>query len=210
MPILTLISLFSSLAKMKFHHSPKGSGSQYGRTTREYIGSARSGREPLVESFNELAKQYEPMIHNIINTLHIYKDREEYYQIGLIGLWDAMKNFDREKGHFSSFAYIYIKGRMLSELGKNHKQEKRMVCPKEEYWDTVEEVYSQQPLEYDLLLAYCNQLTEKEKKWVIASCLYGYSVKEIAERENVSVSAVKQWRSNAKRKLRMQLERMEP
>lgn len=162
-----------------------------------------------MESFEELARQFEPMIHNIMNTLHIYKNKDEYYQVGLIGLWNAMKNFDMERGNFSSFAYLNIKGYMLNELGKNHKLEEKTILPKEEYWETAEGGYSQQLLEYELLLSYCEKLTEKEKKWVIAACLNGYSVKEIAERENVSVSTVKQWRSNAKKKLRMQWERME-
>lgn len=174
------------------------------------LESARSGREPLVESFEVLAKQYEPMIYKIINSLHIYKDIDEYYQIGLIALWDAMKHFDIEAGHFASYAYANIKGYILQELSKKHLLEERMVCPQEGYWDALEEVYTEQPLEYDLLLSYCRSLTEKEKKWVIAACLNGYSVKQIAEREQVSVSAVKEWRRSAKRKLRKQLERMNP
>ncbi|MFB3163800.1 sigma factor-like helix-turn-helix DNA-binding protein [Neobacillus sp. 179-J 1A1 HS] len=50
--------------------------------------------------------------------------------------------------------------------------------------------------------SYCEGLTEKEAKWVIAMSLDQLSVKEIAEREKVLVSAVKQWRSGALKKLR--------
>lgn len=185
-------------------------GSRYGKATREYFGSALSWRETLVESFEELAKQYEPMIHSIINNLHIYKNKDDYYQIGLIALWNAMNAFDVERGHFTSYAYSKIRGHILNELLKNHKFEKTFICRQEEYWDTLEEVYIQQPLEFELLLSYCGQLTAKEKKWIIASCLNGYSDKEIAELEKVSVSAVKQWRSNAKKKLRRRFKRMRP
>lgn len=162
-----------------------------------------------MENFEELAEQFAPMIHHIIQTLHIYKNKEEYYQIGLIGLWKAMKSFDAEKSHFSSFAYLNIKGQIMNELKRKHKLEEKVMIPKEGYWETVEDGAFQHPLELELLLSYCEKLTEKEKKWVMANCLDGYSVREIAERENVSVSAVKQWRSNAKKKVLLQWKRME-
>ncbi len=159
-----------------------------------------------MESFEQLAKQYEPMIHRIIRSLNIYKNIEEYYQVGLIGLWDAKECFDAEKGNFTNYAYTYIKGRILNELSKASKQEERTVYPKEEYWELIEEPHEQQPLEVEFLLACCEGLTEKETKWVLAACLTDLSIKEIAEKEQVSVSAVKQWRAGAKRKLRGRLE----
>ncbi|WP_396954597.1 sigma factor-like helix-turn-helix DNA-binding protein [Neobacillus sp.] len=53
----------------------------------------------------------------------------------------------------------------------------------------------------ELLLSYCQGLTEKETKWVLASCLQFLSIREIAEQEQVSISAVKQWRNGARKKL---------
>jgi DNA-directed RNA polymerase len=159
-----------------------------------------------MESFDQLAKQYEPMIHKIIHSLHIYKNVEEYYQVGLIGLWDAKECFDAEKGKFSTYAYSYIKGRILNELTRVSKQEERVVYPKEEYWEMIEEPNPEHPFEVEFLLSYCQDLTPKETKWVLASCLTDMSIKDIADKEHVSISAVKQWRSGAKRKLRGLLE----
>nr|WP_306074613.1 sigma factor-like helix-turn-helix DNA-binding protein [Neobacillus sp. 179.-C4.2 HS] len=48
----------------------------------------------------------------------------------------------------------------------------------------------------------CKGLTEKEAKWVVAISISQLSIKELAEREKVSVSAVKQWKSGAIRKLK--------
>lgn len=58
----------------------------------------------------------------------------------------------------------------------------------------------------ETLQTYCEGLTEKETKWVIAYCKDCLSIREIAKRENVSVSAVKQWRVGSLRKLRGQVE----
>lgn len=154
-----------------------------------------------MESFEQLAEQYKPMIHRIIHSLKIYHDQEEFYQTGLIALWEASKGFDGGKGKFSNYAYSYIKGRLLSELAAAAKQKERTFHPKEEYWGTIEDQDSPRHLETELLLSYCTELTEKETKWVLASCLYSLTIKEIAEKEHVSVSAVKQWRSSAKRKI---------
>ncbi|CAH2716791.1 RNA polymerase sigma factor FliA [Neobacillus rhizosphaerae] len=154
-----------------------------------------------VENFEQLATQYEPMIHKIIHSLNIYHNQEEFYQTGLIGLWEASNRFNAEKGKFSNYAYSYIKGKILTELSTATKQKDKSIYPKEEYWDTIEDQGSHQPLEIELLLSYCQGLTEKETKWVLASCLQFLSIREIAEQEQVSISAVKQWRNGARKKL---------
>ncbi|PLS01357.1 sigma-70 family RNA polymerase sigma factor [Neobacillus cucumis] len=155
-----------------------------------------------MDSFEKLVDQYKPMIHRILHSLSIYKNQEEFYQSALIGLWEAHKGFNPEKGSFTNYAYSYIKGRLLLELTKHSRYEASNVYPKEEYWETVEECNSQMPLEAEQLLSYCVGLSEKERKWVIATFVEDLSVKEIAKREKVSVSAVKQWKQSALKKLR--------
>lgn len=166
---------------------------------------ARSRKDCKMESFEQLSKQYEPMIHKIIRSLHIYKNKEDYFHIGLVGLWEAAEAFDPAKGEFTNYAYTFIKGQILNEMNRNNRREGRSVYPKEEFWETVEETSADQPLEIEILLSYCQDLTEKETKWVIYTCLDFLSVKEIADKENVSVSAVKHWRMGAKKKLKDQM-----
>ena len=64
------------------------------------------------------------MIYQIIHSLHIYKNHDEFYQIGLIALWEASNQFDETKGAFLSYAYATVKGRILTEIAKQ-KQDKR-------------------------------------------------------------------------------------
>jgi RNA polymerase sigma factor (sigma-70 family) len=153
-----------------------------------------------MESFEQLAVQYQPMIHKIINSLNIYKNIDEFYQTGLIALWEAQTSFKEEKGGFSSFAYSTIKGRILNQLTMEKKQEERMVYPEETYWDMVEDHPTD--LISEFIMGYGKNLSEKETKWLIKACVNGLSIKEIAKSENVSVSAVKNWRSGARNKLR--------
>ncbi|MCM3574152.1 sigma-70 family RNA polymerase sigma factor [Mesobacillus subterraneus] len=158
-----------------------------------------------MEGFDQLAKQYEPMIHKIISSLNIYKNKEDYYHIALVGLWEAAEAFIPEKGEFTNYAYSYVKGQILNEMNRNNRFAERSIHQKEEYWETIEEMNADQPLELEFLLTYCQGLTEKETKWVVYSCIDFLTVREIAEKENVSLSAVKQWRNGAKRKLKEQM-----
>ncbi|WP_026575841.1 sigma-70 family RNA polymerase sigma factor [Bacillus sp. UNC438CL73TsuS30] len=155
-----------------------------------------------MESFEELVVQYSPMIHKIIHTLHIYKNWDEFYQHGLIALWEASNRFDPEKGNFTTYAYNYIRGFLLLELTKAHKYEENCVCPKEEFWETAEGIVIDYPLETETILSVCTTLTPNQRKWVLYTALYDLSIKEIAIKEKVSMSAVKSWRAGAREKLR--------
>lgn len=158
-----------------------------------------------MESFDILVQRYERMIWKIIQSLHIYKSKEEFYQTGLIALWEASKRYDSEKGNFTGFAYAYIKGKIMTELTKAHKQETRSVYPEEEFWDSLGDNSHEPAMETEFILSFCGHLTENQKKWVLYTAIDFLSVKEIAEIEQVSVSAVKSWRKGAREKLKGRL-----
>lgn len=156
-----------------------------------------------MESFEQVAEQYTPMIYNIIHSLNIYKNTDEYYQIGQIGLWEAYERFDPEKGQFLNYAYAYVKGKILTELKKSKNYEDHTCPASEEFWGAIEDHGLICPLEEEVLLSICknSQITENQTKWVLYYCLKGFSIKEIAKIENVSLSAVKAWRAGAKKKM---------
>lgn len=83
-----------------------------------------------MESFEQLVEQYIPMMHKIIHSLNIYKNKEEFYQLGLIALWEASKRYDPKKGKLASYVYMYIKGYLLMELKKINKNSERSFYPK--------------------------------------------------------------------------------
>jgi RNA polymerase sigma factor (sigma-70 family) len=138
--------------------------------------------------------------------LHIYKNQQEFYQTGLIALWEASQTFEERKGTFSNYAYTSIKGKMLSEMTQNnHYKEKNILPPEEEFWERIEGQDSSLFLEKETIQTYCEGLTEKEATWVMESYINQLSIKEIAESKNVSISAVKQWKLGALRKLKVKV-----
>ncbi|NWQ41944.1 sigma-70 family RNA polymerase sigma factor [Bacillus sp. EB106-08-02-XG196] len=159
-----------------------------------------------MESFDELVVQYQPMIRKIIKSLHIYKNQHEFYQTGLIALWEAAQFFDERKGSFSNYAYTSIKGKMLSEMTQNnHYKEKHILPQQEEFWERIEGQDSPLFLEKETIQSYCEGLTKKEAAWVMKSFINQLSIKEIAESEKVTVSAVKHWKLGAIRKMKEKL-----
>lgn len=157
-----------------------------------------------MESFEELATQYEPMIHKILIDLHIYKNREEFIQLGLICLWEARENFNPDKGNFTNYAYSRIKGKFQSAMSKENKYGERFIYQQDEFWDYIEDPSDEQHFEMDTILSLCRtfKLTPNQIKWVQYTLNDDLSIAEIAEKEKVSPSAVKAWRKGAKEKLR--------
>lgn len=201
-----LLFLVKNTVKYEIVQFDKADQSVYGKGTREYICKARFLKGSPLESFEYLSLQYQPMIHKIMRSLHIYKNKDEYYQIGLIALWEASNRFDADKGNFTTYAYTFIKGRILIEMGKNIKLEEKMVCPEEDYWEYIEDPCAIHPLEENLLLSYCTNLTENQTKWVMYAFLQNLTINEIAELKQVSPSAVKSWRCGARERLKAQKE----
>jgi RNA polymerase sigma factor (sigma-70 family) len=160
-----------------------------------------------MESFEKLAAKYERMIYKIIHSLHIYKDLEEFYQIGLIGLWEASMRFNPTKGSFTNYAYTIIKGKILTQMTKSNLYEERNVYAKEEFWESMEDSNPTMPIEDDLLLSYSETLSKNQYKWLMYTVKLNLSVKEIANKEGVSISAVKAWRVGAREKIRRSMEK---
>ncbi|OAT80893.1 RNA polymerase subunit sigma-24 [Bacillus sp. MKU004] len=159
-----------------------------------------------MEAFESVVYQYRNMIHKIIHSLHIYKNQDDFYQIGLVALWEAHQRFLPEKGEFAPFAYTYIKGRILTSLTSERRNDEKNVVQEEEFWDQIKEEMKIEALPKEIVNSYCSGLTENQKKWVQYTCLYMLTVREIAELEGVSLSAVKKWRQGAKNKIKSNIE----
>lgn len=153
-----------------------------------------------MDSFDELATQYEQLIYKIIHTLNIYKDYDHYYNIGLQALWEANIKFDGVSATFTTFAYAVIKGRILNELRLENKWEVTNQLPFDNphFFSTL---HYDKYLEKENLYSYCEGLTLNQKRWVIHTFIYDETLDEIARLYSVNICAVKAWRRNALRNI---------
>lgn len=55
--------------------------------------------------------EYEGLVYGIINRYSRYFDRDDLYQVGMLGLVDAYKHYDSSQNtKFSTYAYYYVLG----------------------------------------------------------------------------------------------------
>ena len=59
----------------------------------------------------DLLVDNEKLVYSIINKFRGYFDMDDLYQVGMIGLIKASKNFNKSEGvKFSTYAYTYVFG----------------------------------------------------------------------------------------------------
>ena len=72
------------------------------------------------EELTKLIYENENLIYSFIKGYSNYVDKEDLYQVGVIGLINAYDNFKKEKGvKFSTYAYIHIYGEIKRYLREN-------------------------------------------------------------------------------------------
>ncbi|MDR4890108.1 sigma-70 family RNA polymerase sigma factor [Fredinandcohnia sp. QZ13] len=152
-------------------------------------------------AFEELAEQYKPLIFQVIKSLRLYGDKETFYQIGLIGLWEASTRFAPEKGvEFSTFAYSTIRGKLLDHLKKEALHRER--CQPTGELLILSPTEGSNGYSPDLIEEYSEGLTDNQVKWVQGRIIEDKSYKEIADEHGVTVESVKSWGRQAVKKLR--------
>lgn len=63
----------------------------------------------------------EKLVYSIINKYKGYYDKEDLYQVGMIGLINALKNFNEKMNvKFSTYAYTYIFGEVNRYIRENN------------------------------------------------------------------------------------------
>lgn len=156
-------------------------------------------------TFDEIKEKYEPIIKKQLTALNIYQNYEEFYHVGLIGLWDAYRRFDNTKGTFGSFAIKTVRGNMLMHLTKEARyKERQQLVGNDQLSLSIGATYDR-VLELELFLPYLENLTPRERLWAIETFLFDKKTSEIAYEQDVSINSVKTWRSRALKRLRSQL-----
>lgn len=69
----------------------------------------------------QILLENEKIIYSVINKYTYYFDRDDLYQVGMLGLIDAYDNYNSNKNtKFSSFAYFYVLGKVKEYIRKSN------------------------------------------------------------------------------------------
>ncbi|MBM7599038.1 RNA polymerase sigma factor (sigma-70 family) [Virgibacillus halotolerans] len=172
-------------------------------------------------TFEEIFKQNERRIHYYIHRMNVRDPHREFYQEGMVAMWNAYESYQPDKGPLSTYFNYMIRNRMIDLMRKHTRvQEKEALCI-QAHRTVLDEghTYSKGQASYPLLKGsevilkdsefwgkIRAQLSTNQWKWVQHSIIEGMKLKEIATQEGVSVDAVKSWGREARRKLRDRVE----
>ncbi|WP_010096055.1 sigma-70 family RNA polymerase sigma factor [Ornithinibacillus scapharcae] len=166
-------------------------------------------------TFEEIVKQNENRIHYQIHKLNIRDPHNEFYVEGLYAMWIAYKNYQPDKGPLATYFNFVIRNRLIDLIRSKAREQKisdayadKESIDKLDGNNSTASIFpllKQEGIEIDDAKVWCEVkkiLTPNQWKWVYYYVIQGFSQKEIAEQEGVSVEAVKSWSREARRKLR--------
>lgn len=169
-------------------------------------------------TFEEIYKQNEKRIYYHMHKLGIRDSDGEFYSEGLFALWNAYKQYEPDKGPLSTYFNYTIRNRLIDLLRKkitaSENEENFIEQTKANSYDGNKYGDSKMPIMDTEGITICDEqlwqqvfsvLSEKQKKWVYYYIIREMSLKEIAERENVTIEAVKSWGKAARKKLKVLL-----
>lgn len=159
-----------------------------------------------MKSFDTEYEQYLPLVYGAMKYLKIYDQKDDFYQIGLVALWEAMVRYDEKKGKFESYAYSYILNRMKTMMSRMNYYRERHQITEDKYLNMyADKPYASCILNDLVFETYLKFLTDNQQEVVVERYLYNHSVLETSNRLGISVNAVKNRTRDALNKLRKML-----
>ncbi|GGE70580.1 sigma-70 family RNA polymerase sigma factor [Priestia taiwanensis] len=158
-------------------------------------------------TFDETVNLYQGFIKNQIKRLKIDPRKfDEFYQVGMIGLWNAYRNYNPNKGTFTTCVFVHVRGSLLTALRDEHKYNKA-----HHFYDTTMCDFFQGKsdivLQKEIIEGYCQRLSPTQQKVIISKFVHNKSFEEIATEEGVPLTKVRSWYRYALEKLRHQEKR---
>lgn len=164
-------------------------------------------RNRMMEPFEDWYESKLKLIYGAMKRLKIRGNRDEFYQVGLIALWEASKRYDDTVGTFDVYAYSYILNRMKSAMTRENSYQNRY-CPvdHEMLEDSRQTVIQPEVMMSLMMPCYLKCLTAKQNEVIVERYVLNHDVKTTANRLGISVDAVKNRTRDALKKMRLSLE----
>lgn len=152
-------------------------------------------------NFESVYKQYEPMIFAVMRKLNIFTDYEEYYQVGLIALWQALEQYKGPVRNVNGYIYRTIYYDMIEEIRRQSRKQSH-----EQIQEQIPDILWHEPTEEMLLLQQILQtLCLEDREIVQAFYIHQLTDEQIARKIGKNKDAVKKKRQRAIMKLKNRL-----
>lgn len=158
----------------------------------------------------------ERRIYYHIHRLRIpYAFHEEFYAEGMVALWQAYESYDESLGELDTHLNSALNFHFIDLIRKNKRSSDAQLNVKAELIQNFEtgnkltrtnQLLLNHPIvqvrDNSLWINVKQLLSKRQWTWLYNYVVKEYSLKEIAENEDVSLEAVKSWAKEARKKLR--------
>jgi RNA polymerase sporulation-specific sigma factor len=178
----------------------------------ELIEKAQSGDK---KAMNDIIIKYDMLVKRVSRSLFLYgAEKTDLWQIARLSLYEAVKNYDKSKSSFISFAIMTMRRDVLDAV-KTYNRDKQK--PLNYYKDISNPVTDNlimiDTFEEDAIHTIYNDKIhnilknlEKDKAEIFYMFMDGYSYNDIAEKLNVSSKKVDNQLQNIKNYIKKSLE----
>lgn len=126
-------------------------------------------------------------------------DREDLYQLGCLGLLNAIDTYNPDKGvQFSTYAWVIIRNRIVNAVKKEYRHHGNEISGDDDSIIIPDAVYIDPPIiEFNAILDTLQKISVSSSKQIkhgieaIILISQGYSETEIAEMFDMTVTAVR-------------------
>lgn len=160
-----------------------------------------------MQQIDEQIENYEYLILRVLGKYRIFKDQDNFMQVGRLAIWQALQVFDSSKGDFEMYAYMRVKFAIIRELRNNAKvTDKEVVMDEDPLMNWIDGLIEQKQQELDRPEWYW-QLFSHEQRLIEMLFYEGYQMKDVAQNEGVSYEALKKRRKKLLMKIREIIEK---
>lgn len=168
-------------------------------------------------SFEEIFEQNKRRIHYHIHKLNIRDPHQDFFQEGLVALWNAYETHQPDKGPMATYFNFIIRNRLIDKVRQEsrHQDNKEKLIHNRKIDMENGNRFRRTETDYPLVevkdlpiedghmwQTLKNNLTANQWKWVDYFIVKELPVKDIAYLENKSEDAVKSWGKQVRKKLR--------
>jgi RNA polymerase sigma factor (sigma-70 family) len=159
------------------------------------------------QSFESILAQNKRRIHYQIHKLNIRDPEQEFFQEGIIAMWNAYEQYDPDKGLMATYFNYTIRNRLIDFIRQKQQYQSHFTRSIQEnhHKETssphapFSELLLDNPTLYEKLKTH---LTQNQRKWLYYAVINEMPLKEIAAQEDTTVEAVKGWGRLVRNKLR--------
>lgn len=165
----------------------------------------RSQRCDQMKDFEQVLKQYEPMISSILKKANIYKNREHFRQSARIALWQAWQKYDPTRGHFAPYAYRTMLTTIYKEMHTDNRYTERQIAYESDKLTIVAEYMEvkHRPCDLSETFEHLKQMvTEDEYALLVDLYYHQYKYEELTDKYDASIAALKKRRDRLLKKIR--------